>query len=227
MSTRTVLLLAAAVALPPALPAQDLQIPDDWTWTTDAPATQATEQDVGPDEFRYVRMPPGWHVTTTTSGIAMFPRGQTVSGRFGVEVEAFWFPNRVDGEWAMPGEAPWGIAFDNPEATPENSHRMEFLIRRDGAVAIRVSMHGETRMLADWKSDSTVKPHNGKDITTYVLRMEHVNEYVTFAVNGKQILKVNVGPSPFAVVPGLRVGPGLNLHIERYDLLQPLAPARS
>jgi hypothetical protein len=227
MFSRSALLLGAVLALPAALPAQDLQIPDDWTWTTDAPATQATEQDVGPDEFRYVRMPPGWHVTTTTSGITLFPKDRTVDGRFGVEVEAFWFPNRVDGEWAMPGEAPWGLAFDHAESTPDNPHRMEFLIRRDGAVALRATMDGETRLLAEWKSDSTVKPHNGKDITKYVLRMEYVNERVTFAVNGKQILNVEVGPAPYAVVPGLRVGPGRNQHISRYDLLSPLAPPKS
>jgi len=208
------------------LAAQDLAIPDDWTWHADGAAKVVSGQDVEGGEFRFVRMPPGWHVTTTTAGVVMHPRSHTVQGRYAVEVEAHWFGNREGGEWTMPADAPWGISLDHPDAPADNPRRMEFLIRRDGMVSIQATDGDQVIPVAEWTADTAVKRHNGNGIVTYVLRMEYVAERVRFSVNGKEILNVEVGPAPYAVIPGLHVGPGLNLHVSRFDLITPLAPPR-
>lgn len=220
LSAIPILLLGSPVA------AQELVIPDDWTWQADAPTKVVADQDLEGGEFRFVRMPPGWHVTTTSAGVVMHPVNRTIEGRYAVEVEAHWFANREGGEWTTPGEAPWGITLDHPDATPEQPRRMQFLIRKDGKVRIQVQDGAEVIPVADWTADSTVKGHDGTGIVTYVLRMEYVDERVRFAVNGKEVLNVQVGPAPYPVKPGLTVGPGLNLHVSRFDLITPLAPAR-
>jgi hypothetical protein len=41
-----------------------LRTPSDWRWRTDAPAQLVTGEDVPASAWRFVAMPPGWHVTT-------------------------------------------------------------------------------------------------------------------------------------------------------------------
>ncbi|MGH7657962.1 MAG: hypothetical protein ACREL6_06985, partial [Gemmatimonadales bacterium] len=160
------------------------------------------------------------------SGLLATPEDRTVSGRFAVEVEAFWFPNQVEGKNMMPGEAGWGITLSDASADPGTQHRGEFLIRRDGMAAIRVFFRGDTTMMAEWKADSVITPHDGENIIKYVLRVEHEHDGLSFKVNGSEVINMPVEHAPETITPGLRVGPALNLHVSRFDLVTPLVPAK-
>ena len=207
------LLVAAAVAAPIA--AQNLPVPDDWTWRLDAEQKMAAGQDVADGEWRYVRMPPGWHITTTGQGAFLFPKDRVVSGRWGVEVELFLFPK--------PSDAPFGVVLEGRDAAPAGSQQLRFLMRRDGKAALVARNDGVDSMLVAWTGDTAVKAHGG-DVEKYLLRVMHQAGRLTFAVNGREMLSMATGGEDHVAVPGLRVGPGLNLHLSRFDLITPLAP---
>lgn len=193
------------------------QVPDDWTWRLDGPQALVTGQDVGAGEWRYVRMPPGWHVTTTAQGALLFPKDRAVEGRWGIEVELFLFPN--------PSDSPLGIVLEARDAAP-GARQLRFVMRRDGAAAVMGRHDGRDTTLVAWTSDSSVAGHPGAGVVKFVLRLVHEPETLAFSINGHEMLALPTGGDDDTVVPGLRVGPGLNLHVSRFDLITPLAPPR-
>ena len=204
------LLLGAAT-----LSAQQGAIPDGWTARPDRPSVAITGDSLTDGQFRYERMPPGWHMTTTTSGVSVFPRGHSVSGAWGVEVEFFLFPD--------PSEQPVGVVIDAADR-PAGSMRLEFLMRADGAASL-VSVRDEAReVLVPWTTNSAVAPHDGTSVTPYVLRVVHQDGRIVFAINGTQMLATETGGEDHRSIPGFRLGAGLNVHVARFDLIKPLAP---
>jgi hypothetical protein len=207
----------ALLVLPLALTAQSVEAPDDWTWRLDGAQRVAGGQQVAPGEWRYVRMPPGWHVTTTDQGVFLFPKGRTIAGRWGIEVELFLFPD--------PSDSPLGIVIEGAESKPRESMHLRFLMRRDGGAALVARHGGVDSMLVGWKSDTAVKAHAG-GVVKYVLRLTHEQEALAFTVNGREMVAMPTGGEEHVAIPGLRIGPGLNVHVARFDLITPLAPPR-
>lgn len=215
MSYRVI--LAAVLASPATLAAQAADMPSDWTWRLDRPQQLTEGQNVAAGEWRYTKMPPGWHVTTSDQGVSLFPKDKVISGRWGIEVELFLFPK--------PSDAPLGIILEAKDAEPAGSRQLRFLMRRDGTAAL-VARHGGTdTTLVTWTADTAVKAHEG-GVEKYVLRVVHEGGALTFALNGRQMFKVPTGGEDHPSIPGLRIGPGLNVHVSRYDLITPLAPVR-
>jgi hypothetical protein len=214
---RLALLLTLSATSPALLSAQDV-VPTDWTYRLDGAQSFATGQEVRAGEWRYTRMPPGWHITTTEQGISTFPRDVTVQGRWGIEVELFLFPK--------PSDEPFGIVVESNDPTgPDGGAALRFLMRRDGMVSA-TARHGDTeQVLVPWKRDSTLKAHAG-NVERHVLRVLHESETLAFSVDGTEVLTVPTGGANPRAVPGLRVGRGLNLHVSRFDVLTPLAPPR-
>jgi hypothetical protein len=194
------------------------QAPEGWTWTLDRTATDPRSGDVAPGEWAYQMMPPGWHLTTTTEGVSLFPVARRVmEGAWGVEAEFFLFPN--------PSDQGTGIAL-LPTTDTEHKGELRVLLRRDGQVSIEVSHQGETHVIAPWTQDTAAAAHDGKEVKQYVLRVMHQGDNITVAVNGRQMLTLPMGPNVQHPVAGFRAGAGLNLHISRFDLITPLAPPR-
>lgn len=209
------IVILSFISLPAAAAAQ---APDDWTWRLDAEQTYVTGA-VKPGEWAYQRMPPGWHVTTTQQGAVLFPKQRTVQGRWAVEVELFLFPN--------PSASGLGIVLDSVPAGASGTQQLRFLMRRDGS-GTAVVMEGDTeRELAPWKRDTTVAAHDGSGVIKYVLRLSHEAGMLAFAINGAELFAGPGGGGDRPIVPGLRVGAGLNLHVSRFDLVTPLAPPRA
>jgi hypothetical protein len=207
----------AAALLPGALGAQGLTAPDDWTWRLDAPQREVTGQDVAPGEWRYVQMPPGWHITTTEQGAILFPKGRSVEGRWAIEAELFLFPD--------PSDAPLGIVVEAADA-PEGAMQLRFLMRRDGQAAVW-ARHGDVdSLLVPWHADTAVSGHPGAGVIKYVLRVTHEAETLAFAINGREMVAFPTHGEDHPALPGLRLGPGLNVHVSRFDLVTPLAPVR-
>ncbi len=214
---RPALGLALGAVLPVSLSAQGLSVPEDWTWRLDGPQRTAAGQEVAPGEWRYERMPPGWHITTTDQGVTLFPKGRTVHGRWAVEAELFLFQN--------PSDAPLGIVVETADSGA-HAGQLRFLLRRDGQASV-VGRHGPVdSVLVPWRPDTALKPHPGGEVVRYVLRVTHESGVLAFAINGREMAAVRTGGMDPVVVPGLRVGSSLNVHVSRFDLVTPLAPPR-
>lgn len=210
--TAVAVLLAPAVAVSAQVPAT----PEGWSWRLDAPQAVATGQEVADGEWRYQRMPPGWHVTTTEQGVVLVPDGVTVTGRWAIEVELFLFPN--------PSDEGLGIALVDEHGLGD----LLALMRRDGQAAL-VVRNGPDRMVVEpWTRDTAVIPHDTTGIIKYVLRLAHESGHLVFTVDGHEMFTHQVPEDREAVpmIPGLRIGAGLNVHVSRFDLVTPLAPAR-
>ncbi|MEZ4587473.1 MAG: hypothetical protein R2909_13840 [Gemmatimonadales bacterium] len=210
--------LALTLAVPAVGRAQgELPVPEDWTWRLDGAQTLVRGGEVPAGSWQFVEMAPGWHMTTTSQGAQLFPKERLVKGRWGVRVELFLFPNPSDGEL--------GVVVDDPNASPEGSRQLRFVMRRDGMAALVARHEGRDTLLLPWTSDSAVAAHDGKSVTKYVLELTHDGGWFTFQVNGREMLALPGDPEHQAR-PGFRIGPGLNVHLSRYDLLTPLAPPR-
>lgn len=196
------------------------QAPQGWSWTLDNGDQKAPKSgDVASGDWAYQMMPPGWHLTTTTQGVSLFPEVRhPMEGAWGVEAEFFMFPE--------PSDQGVGIAL-LPTTETEHKGELRLLLRRDGQVSVVVWDSGETMVLAPWTQDTAASAHDGKEVKPYVLRVMHQGDNMTVAVNGKQMLSLPLGPNVQHPVAGFRAGAGLNLHIARFDLIRPLAPARA
>ncbi len=211
--------MALALAFTSPLASQALTIPDDWTARLDAPQEFAVGQDVATGEWRYVTMPPGWHMTTTSAGVSVFPKHRTVHGRWALEVELFLLPN--------PSDSAFGFILGRAPDAQGEARDLRFLMRRDGAVAFRDNRSDDPKVATLWQADTTgALAHDGTSVTKYVLRAVHESGHLVFSVNGVERFAIAIGGEDPVVIPGFRLGPGLNVHIARYDVIEPLAPAR-
>jgi len=96
--------LAAVVIVALGVPwpvGAQLKTPVDWTWRLDAPATLVTSLDVPEGSWLFVRMPPGWHVTTGP-GAVLFPSElPEVDGNYSLETQIFLFPGTSQEEYGV------------------------------------------------------------------------------------------------------------------------------
>lgn len=209
--------LLLALLAPVALAAQDA-IPADWTYRLDGEQRVPGSGAVADGGWAYQAMPPGWHITTTADGVTLYPKARHVmEGEWGVEVELFLFPD--------PSDQGVGIVL-LPTTETEHKGELRLLLRRDGQVSAEVWHAGETQVLVPWTRDTAADAHDGEEVKQYVLRVMHQGDHLTFAVNGRQMLSLPLGANVQHPIAGLRAGPGLNLHVSRFDLVKPLAPPR-
>ncbi|HRP08029.1 MAG TPA: hypothetical protein PLL69_06025 [Gemmatimonadales bacterium] len=191
-----------------------------WTWRLDGEqVTPTTAGELAPGQWAWQQMPPGWHITTTSQGATLFPvEANPLTGRWAVEMELFLFPD--------PGSEGAGIVLAQPGA-PEIGE-MRVLFRRDGQVAMEVHSPGGDRVLAGWTADTAAEAHDGKEIRKYVLRVSLTDGVLGAALNGREMLSLELipGHAAGAMTAGIRVGSGLNVHVSRFDLVKPLAPAK-
>ena len=208
-------MMLATLLVPAAVAAQAPAMPPGWGWRLDAPQAVAAGQEVAAGEWRYQRMPPGWHVTTTEQGVVLFPDSATVHGRWAIEVELFLFPN--------PSAEGLGIALLDPEGRGD----LLALMRRDGQATLVARDGSDEMTVVPWTRDTMATPHDTTGIIKYMLRLTHESGHLAFQVNGHELFAHAVpGDGDEAVIPGLRIGAGLNVHVSRFDLVTPLAPAR-
>ncbi len=210
------LLGLALAGFPGALVAQDV-IPADWTWRLDKPQQLTSGQEVSPGDWRYTAMPPGWHLTTTEQGVTLLPKGRALSGRWAIETELFLFPN--------PSDAPFGVVVESTDSA-QGPLQVRFLMRRDGNAAVAIRHGARDTLFVPWRADTGVQAYPGSGTARYVLRVSHDAGTIAFAINGTEMATVPTAGNTIPVIPGFRLGPGLNVHVSRFDLITPLAPAR-
>lgn len=170
--------------------------------TLDAPAADST--------YAFDPMPPGWHVTMGP-GAVLSDSMYRAEGRFAVEAEIFLFPNSAPAEY--------GIVLGR-----RGREWTGFLARRDGSAAIVRQGRGGMQPLVAWAAHDSV-PKPGAEPARVVLRVEAEMDSTHFMVNGQRvgaIARTSLHDGAF----GLRVGPGVNVHVSRLDYTRQLAPPR-
>lgn len=207
---------AAAVAAAAFASSAAAQTPDDWKWVTDETATLVTGEDLPANGWRFVAMPPGWHVTMGPGGI-LFDPAFTASDRFSVEVEIFLFPGDSDeGYGAFAG----GHGLDG-----EDRSYIAFLARGDGSAGIFRYTGNRAEPLIDWKHDDAVAKAADDGTARNVIRIEVERDAVVLRINGTEIASLPREQLALDGHVGLRIGRGINIHASAFDITHHLAPA--
>lgn len=170
----------------------------------DAPAADSA--------YTFDRMPPGWHVTMGP-GAVLSDSMHRAEGRFVVESEIFLFPNSSESEY--------GLVLGKDGAAWTG-----FLLRRDGSATIVRRSGATAAPLVPWTVHDSVPRASGDAPTRVVARVEAERDSTHFSVNGARIASVPRSAAAVDGVFGLRIGPGVNVHVSRLDYTRRLAPPR-
>lgn len=196
--------LVAAILLPAAAPAQDMERPAGWVVRPDDPAADADTT------LRFVAMPPGWHVTTGPPAILYDPAA-TAAGSFRVETETYRFP----GDSA----AGFGLFLGGRGLEGTDLDYVAFLVDRDGRFEIHHRGRTGIHPIAERAAHPAIVPWTGgtaKNVLTAEVRPDSVR----FLVNGVEIAAYERQPyMDFDGIVGLRIGAGVNLHVTRLDVI--------
>lgn len=214
----TVLVTTMAVVLGGTLPAFQLKTPTDWKWRTDTPAT-VTEGGgaLATDQWYYVGMPPGWHITTKP-GVLLYHPSHEGRGNFTLQSEIFLFPGDNQEEYGL---FLGGQSLEPASAEPTY---IAFVVRRDGQRAVLMRTGAKTTALLDWRPTAAVVPQAGTETAKNVLKVEVSPAVIVFSVNGSEVARMpKTGDIPDGAV-GLRAGKSVNLHVSTFDLTHHLAP---
>ena len=210
------LMISAATAA-----AQTPGLPTGWQVLADYPANPVT---VGIDphpgsDFSFVRMPPGWHITTGP-GMILFNPSIIAKDRYRLEAEFFLFPH--------PSDQPVGIFVGGTglEGPQDGVSWLGLLIRRDGTAGVIRNQGRQQQVLIPYTRSDSLTPHPGGDSQRVTLAIDVEPDSVRFLVNRARVAAVGRGDALFDGGFGFRVGQALNLHVVRLDYIQKLAPGR-
>ena len=195
--------------------------PPDWKWALDRPAQLVNSQfsQAVPDtEFRFVMMPPGYHVTTGPAA-SLFHPAHRAEGIFTLESEFFLFPNSTDGEY--------GLFIGGADLEGDARAYTAFVARRDGATAVLRRTGATTTPLVAWTRHDSVKALSASDAVKNVVRVAVERAAVVFSVNGAEVARVPRDSIATDGLFGFRMGEGVNLHVTTLDYTRRLAPPRA
>lgn len=214
---RHTLFLLSLLGSPLVIAAQQLATPSDWKWRLDTEATLVQGQDVPEGSWRFVTMPPGWHVTTGPAGLLYPASVEELAGNFTVEAEAFLFPgNSPEGYGVFLG----GSGLEPGQASAYTA----FLVRHDGQMSIVRHAGGKTVPVSAWSKHDAVVPYTGKGTAKNVITVAVAPTTVTVQINGVEVASMPRSSLEVDGRAGLRVGAGVNLHVGRFDVTRRLAP---
>ena len=219
MRQSIVISVAVAAALGGPVSAQMVP-PPDWKWALEAPAQLVNSQfsQAVPDsEFRFVMMPPGYHVTTGPAATLFHP-AHRAEGIFTLESEFFLFPNSTDGEY--------GLFIGGADLEGDGRAYTAFVARRDGATAVLRRAGAATTPLVAWARHDSVRALSADDAVKNVVRVAVERATVVFSVNGAEVARVPRDSVATDGLFGFRMGRGVNLHVTTLDFTRRLAPPR-
>jgi hypothetical protein len=211
--------VAVAAAVSGPLHAQMVP-PPDWKWALDSPAQLVNSQftrEVPDSEFRFVMMPPGYHITTGPPA-TLFNPAHRADGIFTLESQIFLFPNSTDGEY--------GLFIGGADLEADGRAYTAFVARRDGATAVLRRAGSTVTPLVAWARHDSVKTPSAEDAVRNVLRVAVERAAVVFTVNGAEVARVPRDSVATDGLFGFRVGQGVNLHVTTLDFTRRLAPPR-
>lgn len=218
---RPLSIAAAVLLLTAPAAAQVAGMPPGWRAITDTPGEYVAagiEPNAGA-QYNFVRMAPGWHVTTGPGTLLFDPRLNS-SGHFRVETELVLFPNPSD---QPVGLFVGGMGLDGPLAGVQ---WFGVLVRRDGTAAV-IHNHGAVHHpITPYIRLDSLPPHPISTSQRISLAVDVMSDSVRFSVNRSPVGALPRGDLMLNGPFGFRVGQGLNLHVIRLDYTQKLAPAR-
>jgi len=193
-----------------------LTTPSEWRWRLDRPARLVTGQEVPDSAWRFVGMPPGWHVTTGP-GVTLFNPTERAAGRYSISAAFVLFPH--------PGDDGYGLVFGGADLGSADAARLAVQLRRDGAVRVVAERLGQEQALSPWTLHPAIRPAGAEPVTNR-MRVAVAPDSVRVFVNDTAVAAIGVAGLATEGQFGFRIGGGLNLHITTLDLTRHLAPAR-
>lgn len=213
MRVRT--LCALALLAPVATAVAQQQPPENWRWYPDAPATLVPAQHAPTDTaYRFVTMPPGFHVTTGPGLIAHHPDARA-SGRYTVRAEIFLFPATKDGEY--------GIFLGGDALGTPGARYLAVVLRADGAVSVMQREGEALTTIAPWATHDSIAVRT-KGVVKNVLAVQVADSSLTVMVNGTEVATAAIAPGRAAGAFGIRAGRGVDLHVGTLDHVRHFAP---
>lgn len=207
------LALFGTITLPWAAHAQ-LTTPAHWKWITDEPAQLVTDAPVADSAWRFVSMPPGWHVTTGP-GAVLYDPAYAAAGRFTLEAKIFLFPNGSD--------EGYGLFLGGHDLENDGRSMLTFFIRRDGAASVVRVRGDESEFVVPWERHPGIRPQEGGNTIENVLRVSAEPDQLVYVVNDDTVAVIPRSDAAVGGRFGFRVGAKLNLHISNLDFTQHLA----
>jgi len=219
--SRIAIAVAAALVVSAStlLPAMQLQTPTDWKWRTDSAATvRDTDKDLAANQWFYVGMPPGWHITTKP-GVVVYNPSHTGTGLYRLQSQAFLFPGTSQQEY---GIFIGGRDLEQASTTPAYT---AFVARRDGYVAVLKRQGASTTPLVDWTKHAAAVVQTGEGTAKNIFKVEVMPAEVVFSVNDTEVARLPKSQVITDGFFGLRAGADMNLHVSTFDATYVLAPA--
>lgn len=216
-SRSSIAVAALSLVLGAELKAQELTTPPVWRWRLEAPARLVTGQQVPDSAWRFVGMPPGWHINSGPGVIVYHPQ-ERASGRYSLAAAFAVFPR--------PTEMPYGLVLGATDLNAASPRYMAVQLRRDGAVRVVEMAEGREAVLAPWTVYPAVKPHPGGGVVTNRLRVAVAPDSVRIFVNDSALVAVSAAGLATDGQFGLQAGKGLDLHVTFLDVIRHLAPGR-
>lgn len=202
------------VAAPAGLHAQDPAPPAGWVWHHDAEARLASG-DARDSAWTFVRMPPGWHITTGPGSVLYHPDAQA-TGRYSLAAQIHLFKR--------PTEEGYGLFLGGRHMGSDSAAYVAVLLRRDGTVGMQARRGAESTTVAPWTPSAAIKPNPGDQIVLNELRVDVGADSLRVFVNDSSVLAVPRADLQTDGQFGFRVGRGLNLHVTTLDHTRHLAP---
>ena len=198
------LALAAALALPLALPAQSR--PLGWQTRFD----QGTHAGHGADSLVFEDMKPGFHVTTGPA-VTLWHPDSVARGNFTVEATLHLFDTKGRDREG------YGLIVGGRDLDGDAQAYTYFLLRNDGQFIIKQRQGAETPTLAPWKAHEAIakwSTTSGSSVKN-VLAVKAVGANVQFLVNGQVVHTLpRAQVSPDGIF-GVRANHSVNLHVEK------------
>lgn len=202
-------LAVVGLLLPVAAAAQEDELPPPEGWKV---RTDRGGDWVGVIDF--MRMPPGWHITTGPAGIFYDPE-KTASGDFRVESTVFLFDPKGLNE-------AFGVFIGGTDLEGDGQAYTYFLVRGDGSALVKRRDGAGTSILLDWTRHEAVVSWaaRGEDAATAknILFVEAVGDEIVFGVNEEEVFRTAREGQHVDGVVGLRVNHGLNLHFSSLEV---------
>lgn len=178
------------------------------------PAGWSVRPDEGgkPTEISLATMPPGWHLTTATSGV-MYRAQDVARGAYEVSAKIHLFPGSGGHEEAF------GLFMGGSDLNGPAQRYTYFLIRGDGKFKIKRRAGGSaTDVTKDWMTSPAILQLKSDAPVANLLSLLVRKDRVSFRVNGQEVYSAPAANIDTDGIVGLRVNHNLSLHIESLEI---------
>jgi hypothetical protein len=115
----------------------------------------------------------------------------------------------------------YGLFVGGQDLNTDKQRYTYFVIRQDGKFLIRKRTGATTANVAgDWADHAAIQKPNAQGSQTNELAIQVTPETVTFLANGQTVATQPAKAVDVVGISGLRIGHGLDVHIEGFSVTQ-------